>query len=82
MALSLSINNRNGPGGNGRQRNARIRVATAGAAYSAQHKVCGASVLHSNPAVGKMAEIAIALICTGSGAVYKNPICGRKRGLM
>lgn len=82
MALSLSINNRNGPGGTGRQRNARIRVATAGVAYSAQHKACSTSSLPSSPAVGKIAEIAIALICTGSGAVYKNPICGRKRGLM
>ena len=77
MALSLSINNRNGPGGNGRQRNARIRVA-----YSAQHKACGTSSLPSSSAVGKIAEIAIALICTGNGMAYKNPICGRKRGLM
>lgn len=82
MALSLSINNRNGPGGNGRQRNARICVATTGVACSAQHKVCGTSVLPSNPAVGKIAEIAITLVCIGNGAVYKNPICGRKRGLM
>lgn len=82
MALSLSVNNRNGPGGNGRQRSIRICAATVGAAYSAQHKACGTSALPSSPAVGKIAGIAIALICTGSGAVYKNPICGRKRGLM